>query len=79
MRSLREQSGNEYTSKALFSESLLAKVSNYIKNSKHIDSQNSQVLVNMARMCESEAKRKEQLMSVNSSLTISNTRNVNNM
>jgi hypothetical protein len=55
------------------------KVAMYIENSKHITEQNSQALVKMARMCESEAKRKEQLINVCSSMTLNDSKSINKM
>ncbi|CAI2384418.1 unnamed protein product [Moneuplotes crassus] len=68
-RNIREQSGDGFPTKAV----------QYIDRAKQIEEQNSQVLVNMARICESEAKRKEQLLDVQNSITVDNSKQINKM
>jgi hypothetical protein len=60
---LREQAGEEYQTNRF----------------KNLENQNSQVLVNAARVYENEAKRKEQLLSVKSSLNMENSKQINKM
>ena len=82
MRNLRQQSGSEYPSKfESFSlwHFFIGKAAQYFEKAKNMEEQNSQVLVNMARICESEAKRKEQLISVKSSANMDNTKQINQM
>ena len=57
----------------------LAKAGKLINNISKLNDKNSIVLVNMARICEKEAKRKEQLCEMNGSLNSGNVKHINQM